>query len=81
MEFIRFIFSSFWVWFGFFLLIFVLGGIILSLVKELRKGKTIRVYPLETGGQGATIERATKADVKWVVKYIKGETEEGEKND
>jgi len=71
MEFIRFIFSSIWVWLSFSVtLLLVLGGMT-SIIKALRGSKKIRVSYDENGRRVAVIENATKADVQWVVEHVK----------
>ena len=79
MEFIRFIFSSIWVWLSFSVtLLLVLGGMT-SIIKALRGSKKIRVSYDENGRRVAVIENATKADVQWVVEHVKNA--KGDTND
>ena len=71
MEFVRFIFSSVWIWLGFFaILVFAVSGIS-SIIKAAKPSKKISVFPDENGGQTAIIENATLADVQWVVEHVK----------
>lgn len=83
MEFIKFIFSSVWIWLGFFaILVFVLSGIA-SIIKAVKHDKKISVFPDKDGGQTAVIENATLADVQWVVEHAKNAKAitKGEEND
>lgn len=71
MEFVRFIFSSVWIWLGFFtVLVFIFSGIS-SIIKAAKPSKKISVFPNEDGEQTAIIENATLADVQWVVEHVK----------
>lgn len=44
MEFLRFIFSSFWVWLGFVVLVAAAGGAVAEIVKAIRPARKIAVY-------------------------------------
>ena len=44
MEFLRFIFSSFWVWLGFVVLVAAAGGAVVEIVKAIRPARKIAVY-------------------------------------
>ena len=71
MEFVRFIFSSVWIWLGFFaILVIILSGIS-SIIKAVKHDKKISVFHDKDGGQSAVIENATMADVQWVVEHVK----------
>lgn len=71
MESIKFIFSSVWIWLGFFaILVFAFSGIT-SIIKAVKHEKKISVFNDKDGGQTAVIENATLADVQWVVEHVK----------
>lgn len=42
MEFLRFIFSSFWVWLGFVVLVAAAGGAVVEIVKAIRRPGRLR---------------------------------------
>lgn len=44
MEFLRFIFSSFWVWLGFIILVSMVGGGIIELVKACKRNRKVSGY-------------------------------------
>lgn len=44
MEFLRFIFSSFWVWLGFIILLSMVGGGIIELVKACKRNRKVSGY-------------------------------------
>ncbi|MCI8471459.1 MAG: hypothetical protein HFJ35_08485 [Clostridia bacterium] len=44
MEFLRFIFSSFWVWLGFIILVGAVGGVLVALVKACKRNRKISGY-------------------------------------
>ncbi len=44
MEFLRFIFSSFWVWLGFMLMISTIGGGVIELVKTCKRNRKVTAY-------------------------------------
>ena len=44
MEFLRFIFSSFWVWLGFVILVSMVGGGIIELVKACKRNRKVSGY-------------------------------------
>lgn len=37
MEFLRFVFSSFWIWLGFVLIIVAVGDVIVNIIAEIKK--------------------------------------------
>jgi len=69
MEFLRFIFSSFWVWLGFGALIaWTLTGIS-QIVKNCHKsGRTIKAYQWIGGRWTIEVKNATEADVATALK-------------
>ena len=44
MEFLRFIFSSFWVWLGFFILLSMIGGGVIELMKACKRNRKVTGY-------------------------------------
>lgn len=62
MEFIRFIFSSFWIWLGFVTLVAVMLKYLVDLVKAIRSKRNIKVYNFGDR-QTVEIENATDKDV------------------
>ena len=63
MEFLRFIFSSFWVWLGFFILVSMIGGGVIELVRACKRNRKVTAYQI--GGQWhVTIENATKKEAQ-----------------
>ncbi len=66
MEFIRFIFSSFWVWLGFFILVSMIGGGLIELVKACKRGRKVKAYQI--GGRwNIEIENASGEDASQVM--------------
>ena len=65
MEFWRFIFSSFWVWLGFVILVSMVGGGIIELVKTCKRNRKATAYRI---GQRwhVEIENASKEDVQQI---------------
>ena len=77
MEFLRFIFSSFWVWLGFVILVAVVGGGLAELVKACKRNRKITSYQI---GQRwhVEIENATEKDAQRVmISAAYGHGEEG----
>lgn len=63
MEFLRFIFSSFWVWMGFAVLVYMAGNGIVAIVKALRRDRS--VYVDRVGERfAAKIEGASAEDAR-----------------
>lgn len=63
MEFLQFVFSSFWVWLGFVIMLLMIGGGLIELVKACKRGRKITV--VRTGKSvHTTIENATKEEAK-----------------
>lgn len=46
MEFLRFIFSSFWVWLGFLILVSMIGGGVIELVKACKRSRKVTAYQI-----------------------------------
>ena len=73
MEFLRFIFSSFWIWLGFVVLVAAAGGAVVEIVKAIRPARKIAVY--RTG----EVEGAGRGDIPAAVKAAKErDTEDAE---
>lgn len=67
MEFLLFIFSSFWVWLGFVVLIVATGEAVAGVVKEFRQKRKIAVY--RTGDVvRVEVENAGRGDISAAVK-------------
>lgn len=66
MEFLRFIFSSFWVWLGFIILVCVVGYELVELVKTCKRSRKVSVVRVGSS-INATIENATKAEAQKAV--------------
>lgn len=70
MEFLRFIFSSFWVWLGFVVLVAAAGGAVAEIVKAIRPARKIAVY--RTGDVvRVEVEGAGRRDIPAAVKAAK----------
>lgn len=84
MEFLRFIFSSFWVWLGFVILAATVGGGLAELIKACKRNRKVTRYRI---GQRwhVEIENASAADVQQAIvsaDYAPGsETEQEDQND
>lgn len=78
MEFLRFIFSSFWVWLGFVVLVAAAGGAVAEIVKAIRPARKIAVY--RTGDVvRVEVEGAGRGDIQAAVKAAKErDTEDAE---
>ena len=78
MEFLRFIFSSFWVWLGFVVLVAAAGGAVAEIVKAIRPARKIAVY--RTGDVvRVEVEGAGRGDIPAAAKAAKGrDTEDAE---
>lgn len=63
MEFLRFIFSSFWVWLGFVILVGTIGNSIVETVKACKRGRKVSVVKMGAC-VNTTIENATKDDAQ-----------------
>ena len=73
MEFLRFIFSSFWVWLGFVVLVAAAGGAVAEIVKAIRPARKIAVY--RTGDVvRVEVEGAGRGDIPAAVKPQRGGT-------
>ena len=63
MDALRFIFSSFWIWLGFTMLVAVVLKYLVDAIKAIRNTRNVKVYTFENGNRTVEIENATKADV------------------
>ncbi|MCI8935200.1 MAG: hypothetical protein HFE80_11990 [Clostridiaceae bacterium] len=77
MEFLRFIFSSFWVWAGFLVLVAVVLNGAAELVKACKQNRKVAVYTMG-GVRRVEIENATRGDT---AAAMRGQQEEGGLND
>ncbi len=84
MEFIRFIFSNFWIWMGFFLLVNgALSGIVQAIRYCQKNGRKIKVCRLAGDKWTIEIENATEVDVVTALKIyeMQPQNREGEQNE
>ena len=74
MEFIRYIFSNFWIWFGFFILVAVLANAAVLAIKSVAETRRIKVYKI--GGRwNVKISGAGWSDIDTVIKNVVTEKE------
>ena len=66
MAFLRFIFSSFWVWLGFVVLVCVVGGVVVTVVKTCKHSRKITTYRVGERWY-ITVEEASKEDVEQAI--------------
>lgn len=66
MEFVRFIFSSFWVWMGFIILVSMIGGGVIELVKTCKRNRKITSYRIDKRWH-IMVEDASAADVQQTI--------------
>lgn len=66
MELIRFIFSGFWVWLGFVILVSLVGGGVIELVRACKRGREVTAYRLGERWH-VTVKNASAADVQNMV--------------
>ena len=76
MEFLRFIFSSFWVWAGFLVLVAVVLNGAAELVKACKQNRKVAVYTMG-GVRRVEIENATRGDA---AAAMRGEDSGGAEN-
>lgn len=80
MGFWRFIFSSFWVWLGFLILVLVIGSGVIDLVKACKRNRKVTVVRMGASVQ-TTIEDATEGEAQNAIisaAYAPGEEPEQE---
>lgn len=63
MEFLRFVFSGFWVWLGFMLLVSMVGGGVIELAEACKRGRKVTVVKMGASVH-TTIENATKDEAQ-----------------
>ena len=78
MEFLRFIFSSFWIWLGFVVLVAAAGGAVVEIVKAIHPARKITVYRAGDVVR-VEVEGAGRGDIPAAVKAAKERDTEGEK--
>jgi hypothetical protein len=66
MELIGFIFSSFWVWLGFVILLSMFGGGVIELVKVCKRNRKVTAYQIGSRWH-VEIENASGDDVRGVM--------------
>lgn len=66
MEFLRFIFSSFWVWLGFVILVSMTGGGVIELVKACKRNRKVTAYRIGDRWH-VEVENATKDEAKSIM--------------
>ncbi len=70
MEFVKFIFSSFWIWTGFVVLVAAAGGAVAEIIKAVHPARKIAVY--RTGDVvRVEVEGAGRGDITAAVKAAK----------
>lgn len=75
MEFIRFVFSSFWVWLGFIVLILSTAGAAAEIIKAAKQNRKVAVYRVGDVKR-VEIENATRGDVSAALKKEPNERED-----
>lgn len=70
MEFLRFIFSSFWVWLGFVVLVAAAGVAVVEIVKTIHPARKIAVYRMGDVVR-VEVEGAGRRDIPAAVKAAK----------
>jgi hypothetical protein len=79
MEFIRFIFSSFWIWLGFAILILIFGGTLSAVVKAINERKRRKVALYRMGNvTRMEVEKASRGDVATAATIINEKTDRTE---
>ena len=78
MEFVRVIFSSFWAWLGFIILVSVIGGGVIELVKACKPNRKIKAYRIGNRWYFEA-ENVTRAEVEDAVTSAAHETCEEKK--
>lgn len=63
MKFLQFIFSSFWVWAGFMIMLLVIGGGVIELVKACKRNRKVTAYRVGDRWH-VTVENATKDEAQ-----------------
>ena len=79
MEFLRFIFSSFWVLLGFVILVSMTGGGVIELVKACKRNRKVTAYRIGDRWH-VEVENATKDEAKSIMitaAYAPGGEEQG----
>lgn len=66
MEFLRFIFSSFWVWSGFTILLSMIGGGMIELVKACKSNRKVTAYRIGNRWH-VQIENASKGEAQHAI--------------
>lgn len=66
MEFLRFIFSSFWVWLGFVIMLLMIGGGVIELAKACKRNRKVKGYRIGQSWQ-VEIEDASKEDAQTAI--------------
>lgn len=79
MEFLRFIFSSFWVWAGFLVLVAVVLNGAAELVKACKQSRKVAVYTMG-GVRRVEIENATRGDAAAAMRLQRAGNGEDTKN-
>lgn len=79
MEFLRFIFSSFWVWAGFLVLVAVVLNGAVELVKACKQNRKITAYRIGERYH-VTVENANRRDAAEAVRLQEEAEREGTKN-
>lgn len=74
MEFIRFVFSSFWVWLGFVVLVLAVAEGAAEIIKAARQNRKVAVYRVGDVKR-VEIENATRGDVTAALRENKNEQE------
>lgn len=76
MEFLRFVFSGFWVWLGFMCLIAMSGGVVIGAVKACKRDRKVSGYRVGQRWK-LDVENASAADVQSAFISVTHAPEEG----
>ena len=71
MEFLRFIFSSFWVWAGFMIMICSITGLAYEFIKQTRMRRNIKIYKCDNNYWNIEITNAKNKDISVAIEKCK----------
>ena len=71
MEFLRFIFSSFWIWAGFIIMICAVTGLAYEFIKQTRMRRNIRIYKCDNNCWNIEITNAKNKDISAAIEKCK----------
>lgn len=71
MEFLRFIFSSVWIWLGFVVMVYAIISVVCEFIEQTRMRRDVRIYKCDNNYWNIEITNAKNKDISAAIEKCK----------